>query len=160
MRITCPNLKFFLITLLVFLLMVSCRKDEGDVIPDVLVDSHIDLNDPQFASLSAIGNHALVDATTNNLGIYAAGYDGNGIIIYRAQLDEFFAYDRTCPWEYSIDQSSIRINVDGIYAICPECGSNYALPSFGTPVSGPSTYPLKVYKTSFDGRFIHVYNSY
>ncbi|HUS86399.1 MAG TPA: hypothetical protein VMW76_04080 [Bacteroidales bacterium] len=136
----------------------SCNKEEYDVIPDVAVDFYIDLDDPLFASLGAIGNSVLIDANTNNLGMYAAGFDGNGIILYRAQLDEFFAYDRTCPHDYALNQSSIRVNVDGIYAICPECETNYALPGFGTPVSGPSKYPLKVYKASFNGQYVHVYN--
>ena len=155
---TFSKLRIFLVITVLTFGVGSCNKDEYDVIPDVTVDFYIDLNDPLFVNLGAIGNSVLIDAGTNNIGQFAAGFDGNGIIVYRAQLDEFLAYDRTCPHDYALNQSSIRINVDGIFAICPECESNYALPGFGTPVSGPSKYPLKVYKTSFDGQYVYVYN--
>ncbi len=153
------NLKIFFIISLLLFGNISCNKEENDVIPNVIVDFYIDLNDPVFFDLNAIGNHVLVNASTNNMGIYAAGYDNNGIIIYRAQADEFLAYDRTCPHDYAINNQSIAVNIDGIYAECPVCKTLFALPSFGTPTSGPSKYPLKVYRTSFNGQFIHVYNT-
>jgi len=153
------NLKFFLLSMVLLFILGSCNKEKLDVIPDVVVDFYIDLNDPVFFDLNAIGNHVLVDKTTNNLGYVAAGFDDNGIIVYRSQLDEFLAYDRTCPYDYAIKGLSIAVDVDGIYAECPECGSLFALPSFGSPSSGPSNYPLKVYKTSFSGQFVHVYNN-
>jgi nitrite reductase/ring-hydroxylating ferredoxin subunit len=89
---------------------------------------------------------------------YAGGYDGNGIIIYRSLPDEFNAYDRTCPHDYVINNLSKKVNIDFIEAICPECSTHYALSSFGTPISGPGNYPLKNYKTRFDGRYITVWN--
>ena len=138
----------------------SCTKDELDVIPDVIIDFYIDLTDPLFFDLNAIANHVLIDRNTNNWGYTAAGFDDNGIIVYRAQADEFMAYDRTCPYDYAVKGSSIQVDVDGIYAVCPECDSHFALPSFGSPTSGPSNYPLKLYKTSFTGQFVHVYNNY
>lgn len=152
------KLSIFLFICIFSVSLSSCNKQENDVIPDVTVDFHIDLNDPEFFDLNAIGNHVLVNYNTNNLGYKASGYDNNGIIVYRSQLDEFIALDRTCPHDYVRDGSSIAVDVDGIYAECPLCSSTYALPSFGTPVSGPSKYPLKMYRTSFNGRFVHVTN--
>lgn len=141
-------------------LIASCKKSELDVIPNVLVDFTIDINDPEFISLNAITNYVLVDQYTNNFGYRAAGYDGNGIIVYRSGLDEFLAYDRTCPHDYSLSRTSIAVDTVKFenYVICPECNSRYVLPSFGAPSEGPSKYPLKIYKTSFDGRFVRVYN--
>jgi len=152
------KLRIFLLICIFSLFHFSCNKDENDVIPDVLVDFYIDLNDPEFFDLNAIGNHVLVNSSTNNLGYKASGYDNNGIIVYRAQVDEFIALDRTCPHNYVLDGTSIAVNVDGIYAECPLCNSTYALPSYGTPASGPSRYPLKMYRTSFTGQFVHVTN--
>ena len=150
---------FFFIILALGISISSCNK-KNDVIPDTYVSFSIDLYDPEFLVLSAIGSSITVDAHTNNLGSGAAGYDGNGIIIH-AGVDEFFAYDRTCPHDYALNKMSIRVNIDStnsLYALCPKCGTLFALSAGGTPASGPSRYPLKNYKTSFYGRNIFVSN--
>ncbi|MBS0010386.1 MAG: hypothetical protein KFF49_03195 [Bacteroidales bacterium] len=152
------KLSIFLLISIFSLFHSSCHREKYDVIPDVLVDFYIDLTDPEFFDLNAIGNFVLIDSSTNNMGYKAAGYDGNGIIVYRAQPDEFIALDRTCPHDYVLDRTSIAVEVDGIYAECPLCGSSFALPSYGTPSSGPSQYPLKIYRARFTGQFVHVSN--
>jgi hypothetical protein len=148
----------FLILIVFALISSSCKKNKNDVIPDVYVDFYIDLNDPEFFDLNAIGNADTVSSATNNWGIYSAGYDNNGIIVYRATLDEFYAYDRTCPYDYEVNKKSFKVKIDGIFAVCPECATKYALPSFGTPYSGVGRYPLKNYKTYFNGQIVHVWN--
>jgi nitrite reductase/ring-hydroxylating ferredoxin subunit len=153
------KIRFFLI-ITIFAVAVACNK-KNDVIPDVTVDFMLDINDPEFVQLNAIGGSVTVDAGTNNWGIYAAGYNGNGIIISRG-VDEFYAYDRTCPHDYAANEASVRINIDAsgfAKAVCPQCKTSYELISFGTPASGVGRYPLKNYKTSFDGRWIRVWNN-
>lgn len=150
---------FFFVAGLITLILSSCDNSENDIIPDVYVDFTIDLMDPEFTNLSLIGNSDTIDASTNNWGNRSAGYDGNGIIIYCGP-DEYSAYDRTCPYDYANNSMSIKIKVDFTVAICPDCGTRYALSSFGTPLSGPGKYPLKNYKTSFaEGRYIRVWNN-
>jgi nitrite reductase/ring-hydroxylating ferredoxin subunit len=153
------NLKLFFVVVLIIFISCSCNKEKYDVIPDVYVDFTIDLYDVEFSNLNAIGNYAYIDARTNNWGQSAAGYDGNGIIVYSNTLDTFAAYDRTCPHDYAVNGKSIKVNTDFTLAVCPECGTSFALTANGTPASGPSQYPLKNYKTSFDGRFVHVWNN-
>jgi len=136
----------------------SCNKNKNDVIPDVDVDFNLDLNDPQFVNLNAMGGSDTVDSRTNNWGQLAAGFNGNGIIIYRGP-DEFYAYDRTCPYDYAVNSLSIKVKIDFTLAVCPKCGTTYALAAFGTPASGIGRYPLKNYRTSFDGRFVRVWNN-
>ena len=135
----------------------SCKKNKNDVIPDVYIDFTLDLNDPEFVNLNALGGADTIDARTNNWGISAAGYNSNGIIIYRGP-DEFYAYDRTCPHDYAVNSLSIKVKIDFTLAVCPKCGTTYALAANGTPASGIGRYPLKNYKTSFDGRFVRVWN--
>jgi len=138
--------------------LYSCNNADNDIIPDVYVEFTIDLMDPEFVNLSAIGNSDTIDASTNNWGNRSAGYDGNGIIIYSGP-DEYYAYDRTCPYDYSVNNSSVKVKLDAAVAICPVCGTRYALSAYGTPLSGPGKYPLKNYKTSFeDNRYIRVWN--
>ena len=147
-----------LITVLTAVSLNSCKKSKNDVIPDVYVDFYLNLGDPEFFDLNAIGNAKIITSSTNNWGSDAAGYGGNGIIVYRSTLDEFYAYDRTCPYDFAVNGKSIKVNIDGIFAVCPECGTTYALPSYGTPYSGVGRYPLKNYKTIFNGQIVHVWH--
>lgn len=156
--ITFLRFRLFFLTGLSILFLNSCSKSENDVIPDVFVDFTIDLLDPEFTSLSVIGVSDTVDASTNNWGYRSAGFDGNGIIIYSGP-DEYYAYDRTCPHDYSLNGLSVKVKVDPTVAICPKCGTTYALSAYGSPLSGPGRYSLKNYKTRFDSdRFIRVWN--
>lgn len=155
------KLSIFLVLIFLLGISYSCKKPRGDVIPYVYVNFTLDLLDPEFLPLAAPANYVLVDANTNLIGIYGAGYDGNGIIVYRASMDEFYAFDRTCPHDYAISNTSIAVDTiyGEFYVKCPLCESEYVLPSFGNPTKdGPSKYPLKNYRTTFDGRFVHVYN--
>ena len=148
---------FFLFTMTLAFFMISCSKDKNDVIPDVYVNFTLDINDPEFVNLTAIGSDT-VDAQTNNWGSGAAGFDGNGIILYNGG-DAFYAYDRTCPYDYEVNGLSVKVNIDFTIAVCPKCGTTYSLSASGTPASGIGRYPLKNYKTSFDGRFLRVWNN-
>jgi hypothetical protein len=152
-----PKIRFFLITVTLAVILSSCNK-KNDVIPDTTVDFYLDINDPEFVALSGIGGHVIVTSQTNRLGAYAAGFDYNGIIVYASDIDVFNAYDRTCPYDYAVNSKSIKINVDFTMAVCPQCSTYYALSAGGTPYSGPGRYPLKNYRTSFDGRYIRVRN--
>jgi nitrite reductase/ring-hydroxylating ferredoxin subunit len=150
---------FFFLSLISAVAAVSCSRDENDVIPDVYVEFTIDLLDPEFVSLLAIDVSDTIDATTNNWGSRSAGYDGNGIIIYSG-AEEYYAFDRTCPYDFAVNGLSIKIKTDlsGV-AFCPQCGTRYALSVYGTPVSGPGKYPLKNYSTSFEEeRYVRVWN--
>ena len=148
---------FFIITMALATTLSSCKKNKNDVIPNVYTDFTLDLNDPEFVNLNALGGADTIDARTNNWGISAAGYNSNGIIIYRGP-DEFYAYDRTCPHDYAVNNLSIKVKIDFTLAVCPKCGTTYALAAFGTPASGIGRYPLKNYRTSFDGRYVRVWN--
>jgi nitrite reductase/ring-hydroxylating ferredoxin subunit len=157
-----PKITLFFIALSFACSLSSCKKNKNDVIPDVYVDFTIDLADPEFVILTSVGQTLTVNENTNNFGSRAAGYSGNGIIIHSG-VGEFFAYDRTCPYDYAELGSAIRINIDNtnsLYAVCPQCKTKYGLPVNGTPAEGIGRYPLKNYKTSFDGRRLRVWNKY
>jgi nitrite reductase/ring-hydroxylating ferredoxin subunit len=153
------KIRFFLILLALTFCLSSCNK-KNDVIPDTYVNFTLDLNDPEFVNLSGFGGSVMVGSTTNNWGIAAAGYDGNGIIICYG-VEEFYAYDRTCPHDYVNNGLSIKVSVDpknSTIAICPKCGTKYGLTVGGTPASGVGRYPLKNYKTSYVGNYVTVWN--
>jgi nitrite reductase/ring-hydroxylating ferredoxin subunit len=148
---------FFLFSLSLAISMSSCSKAKNDVIPDVYVNFTIDLTDPEFVNLTAIGCDT-VNAQTNNWGTGAAGFNGNGIIVYNGG-DDFYAYDRTCPHDYEVNGINVKVKADFTIATCPKCGTIYSLSASGTPASGVGQYPLKNYRTSFDGRFLRVWNN-
>ena len=150
---------FFFIAAALAISLGSCNK-KNDVIPNTYVNFTLDLNDPEFVNLSAFGGSVTVNSSTNNWGAGAAGFDGNGIIICYG-VDEFYAYDRTCPHDYVNNSLSIKVNIDpgnSTIAICPKCGTKYGLTVGGTPVTGVGRYPLKNYRTSFQGNYVIVWN--
>lgn len=153
------KIRFFLFSLALIITLSSCNK-KNDVIPDTYVNFTLNLNDPEFVNLSGFGGSVTVDSRTNNWGSGAAGYDGNGIIICNG-VDEYYAYDRTCPHDYIVNSLSIKVNIDptnSTIAICPKCSTKYALTVGGTPASGIGRYPLKNYKTNLQGNLVIVWN--
>lgn len=164
MRLSVSNLRLFFVISLFALLSSSCNKEKNDIIPDITVDFTIVSSDPEFFDLfSTVGTSAIITSAHSYLpgSIGTGGFDGNGIIVYNTgdPYLTFYAYDRTCPHCYNADGSSIAVNVDGVYAICPKCSTNYALPGSGQPTAaGPGQYYLKNYHTSYSGTSIRVWN--
>lgn len=155
---TNSKIVFFSVIVIISILGKSCSHDDTDVIPDVYVDFTIDLQDPEFSGLMVSGSFDTIDANTRNWGDRAAGYGGNGIIVY-AGTGGFFAYDRTCPFDYAINNLTVKVKVDFAEAVCPECGTRYVLAAFAVPVSGTKSYPLKNYNTILeDERYLRVWN--
>ncbi|RLD36029.1 MAG: hypothetical protein DRI73_01470 [Bacteroidetes bacterium] len=150
------KLNIFLLLVLIFVIY-ACKKDTKSVIPETYVDFTIRLTDPLFNDLNAIGNSVIV--TSNYNGFNSAGYNNHGIIVYRASQTEFYAFDRTCTFEEKLDQTVKLESPVDLSVECPECGSEFVLPSYGAPtVDGPAIHPLKQYYTSFDGNLLWVYN--
>jgi hypothetical protein len=153
------KIRLFSITIALALILSSCSK-KNDVIPDTYVNFTLNLNDPEFVNLSGFGGSVTVDSHTNNWGSGAAGFNGNGIIICYG-VEEFYAYDRTCPHDYAVNNLSVRVNIDpanSTIAVCPKCGTKYGLTVGGTPASGIGKYPLKNYRTVFQGNYVTVTN--
>jgi len=155
---TRSKIRFFFILSIITLLPVSCDREKNDVIPDEYVDFTLDMMD--FLNIYGIIGSDTVDASDLRIDrgrTYAGGFDGNGIIIYFGG-DVYYAYDRTCPHDYVVNGLSVKVNIDFTIATCPKCGTTYALSASGAPASGPGKYYLKNYRTSFDGRYLNVWN--
>ena len=159
-NIVADRTKIRIFFIILALLPCSCENNRNDVIPDVYIDFTIDLNDIEFVNLSTMFGSVYVNSGTNNWGLKAGGYNGNGIIVFAGPTDEYYAYDRTCPHDYYVNKLSAKVSVaDMIFADCPKCKTRYALTNGGTPVSDSiGRYPLKNYKTSFGGNYLRVWN--
>ena len=142
------NKKLVILTLtfsLTIILFFSCRKDPYPLIPNVYVNLHINVNSALYNDLNSVGGY-----------IYLTG--GNkGIIVYRNSIDEFKAFERTCPYDPDAETARIVVDQSRLFAVDSTCTSEFLLLD-GSVHNGPSTLPLKQYKTSFDGEILHIYN--
>lgn len=127
--------------------MFGCINDQQQIVPNVNVDVYINLDLPQFSFLGSI----------NNAIIYPnAGYNRNGVIIYRNSTDEFSAYDATCP-QHIETKTAVKLDDNGAggQATCPHCKTIYYFYDYGRASKG---YPLKRYNVNKSGNTVYVYN--
>lgn len=140
-------LSLFVISAILALIILACNKDEEDKlnIPYVFVDLTID---PKFNNLNNVGD----------VEVFTGGY--RGVIIYRASLEEFIAFERTCTYDPEKICSKLYIDPGSqILAIDTCCGSTFLLLD-GIPTKGPATIPLLQYRTQYDpvNSLLRVYN--
>lgn len=139
------KLRFFLILMSGIILFQSCTKETSDVVPETYINIvlYSDITTQIGISQSRIITNTMVP-------VNSLGYDNNGIIIYRNSQNEYFAYDRTCT--YHIEESiAVNLWTNPMFAVCPKCNTKYQLFWSGIPADeGPSVYPLKQYKASYN----------
>ena len=125
----------------------ACYPHDEAPIPEVYVDSYLDLLDPYYNATS-------FEATYD----YEGNLIGNGGIVVYYDGYEYYAFDRMCPYENST--SCLVYNMGDGTAICPDCHSVYLIASPSCSViSGPSPWSLKRYNTRVvKDDFLHIYN--
>lgn len=127
------------------LLLSGCRKASSGGVPPVNVDIAINVNNPSYVDLSVPGGW-----------IYLSG-GSQGLIVYRASVDEFVAMDRHCPYQPS---DLCRVFVDDTEVIARDtlcCNSAFVITD-GSVVEGPAALNLQRYNTSFNGTTLRIYN--
>ena len=132
---------------IVLLTTPSCSKNDNrhPTIPEVVVNFSINPNSTEFIELNSPGGWAYV----------TGGY--RGILIYRLTLNEFLAFERTCPYDPGEPGARVEVEASNVTLWCPECNSKYIMLD-GSPFEGPSQYLLKQYQTTYDGNLLYVYN--
>lgn len=139
------KLQLILMTLILF--ASSCKKNNGNPIPNIPFDITIDINLPSYSALTGVGGYA-----------YAIG-GSRGIIIYRRSIEEFVAFDRhspedpdaLCPQPLYPDTSNFLVLVDS-------CSQKRFSLYDGSPMSG-SEFGLRQYQTEFNGsNLLRIYN--
>jgi hypothetical protein len=135
--------KKFLIVCIVIL--AGCKKST-DQIPPATVDFYIYLSQPDFQMLNTVGNF-----------VYVTG-GVKGIIVYHKSIDEFAAYERSCPYDPNVDAAKVEVDSSGLGLIDYNCGSRYNILD-GSIVNGPTAYPLRQYYCEYDGvSTLHIHN--
>lgn len=126
------------------LALTACEKDFKSSVPDVPVYFQGYLAQPDLSSLTIL--------TAVKIPNY--GYRRHGILIYRNEMETFWAFDATCP--HDLIDGSVEISKDKPHEVtCPICKKVYSLMNGGITTDGE---PLKRYKTTFSGQTITVYN--
>ncbi len=132
------------------IICLTCSKDENPV-PKTNANFWLyNINsDPEYTTLKAPYNALIV----------SGGYKKNGIIIYRLKtenaIDDFVAYDITCPYE--TNTCAMKWNIkDMFYCTCSCCGSKFNL-NGGYMEKGPAKYPLRKFNCDYIDDNIHIY---
>lgn len=131
---------------LFFVTLGSCIEEEERIIPYTHVDIRINLSLPQYYALNIINNAIIIPYV---------GYNQNGVIVYRLNQEEFFAFDATCPQHVHTSTAIAIDDNDPGNAICPYCNKVYILLNLGYVEGG---YPLQRYRTSLHGTELRIYN--
>ena len=138
-----PKIRIFLISGLLLVLGLQCKKSDR-VIPNVSVHVVID-----EVTLSTLG--------VGSSMIYAGNAGIRGIIVYRSDLYEYKAYERLCT-NYPNDTCTVKLDTDGLTAVCPCCGSEFSMPGDGAVIKSPARWPLKEYQTTYLGGRLYIDN--
>jgi nitrite reductase/ring-hydroxylating ferredoxin subunit len=133
-------------SVLVLLPMGGCYKEQQhETIPNVAVDLYIDVNSTLYLQLNTVGGWLYL----------TGGY--KGILVYRLSDYEFVAFDRTCPYDPYENNSRLEMDAGNLIVVDTVCDSKFVIID-GTVFEGPSTLPMKQYRTDFDGTILHIYN--
>ena len=132
------------LTLLVTL-AASCGKSERCAVPIGLTNFQVDPNSSYYQGLNTVGGY-----------MYLTG-GHRGIAVVRTGLDQFVAYERTCPADST---SAVEFGDDwgGSILECPKCHTLFNVYADGIPVDGgATTCPLYQYATTYSGGTLWVY---
>ena len=135
------RLQFIFLSLV---LTLGCRDNNTNRIPDVPVNIAINVLQPDFFNLSVPSGW-----------VYITG-GSRGIIVYRKTQDEFIALERHSPYQPE-DNCAVTVDADGVLISDP-CSDSKWLISDGTIVQGPTSMPLRTYRTSFSNPILYITN--
>ena len=144
--------RFTKVAISVFILLsaITCTKDQNTFLPSVRVNLYISL--ANYNHLKIPGNSILFQ---NHQGV-------NGIIVVcvNPDLQQYCAYDATCPNEkdftgvIKVDPVKNLVSPPGtvyssaFFGVCNKCGSEFNLLANGQPNKGPAVHYLQSYNIS------------
>lgn len=133
---TIPTLKSVARIVLLLLILSGCRGENNDIVPNVLVDLTLNLNNPSYQPVTVVGGH-----------LFIPGQAYRGIVLFRSSLNEFKAFDMACT--YMPSQSCHTIGLDSATSLlqCGCCTSRFNFE--GQLLQGPASLPLKAYRTLY-----------
>ena len=126
-----------------FVITLSCDKIQDSQVPNV----------PFFFTINlTIANELTIPGNS----VYFPGGGYGGVIVYCADIDEYYAYDATCTYEIN---QTCKVKNSGVLGECPCCGSKFLFTGGAYPAKGPAAAPLRQYNVSKINSFtLRVYN--
>lgn len=138
-----------LIALIIAIITVSAcssddtRRNRNPYIPSYSFQVELNLNLPSYSDLRYVGGVQYVNL---------AGAGLNGIIVYNRDGNNYSAYEATCPNQ--IPTTCSRLEIDGLYVICPCDNVRYSL----IDGFGPAEWPLVSYRVVKNGDILIISN--
>ena len=118
----------------------------------VYLDINIAAEYPHFVPANTM---QYMTFTTGKLITDRIGY--GGILVVTGFDEKYYAFDLACPVEC---QRDVRVEIDGLYAICPKCGEKYdnIFYGIGNPIDGISHEALRRYTCYYSNGILHISN--
>lgn len=122
-------------------LLAACQPEmSDDPIPFVAFpDFVVNLQAPEYQSLSAVGGYAEIDA----IGV-------RGVIVYRQSTSTYLAFERNCSFRPNEACATVNVHASKLYMIDPCCNSSFSFDN-GSPTGGVASRPLRQYSTGLVG---------
>lgn len=136
------KIKNFLIFSVFISILISCKTETTQVIPNVPVDVIIDKN--QLLSMGA-----------GTVILKEGGF--KGLMIIKISESEYKAFDRCCT-NYPNDEAAVNLISNSTTAACPICKSTFQLFAEGQVLNGPAPYALQQYRAVYDGTRLRISN--
>lgn len=146
----------------VTILILNCCDDDFDYyVPEVPVNIELNINN-ELMHLG-VGETVIIvpDSLADNFGklIYANPkmrsfripwrVFGNGVIIYRAEIGTYLAYDRTCTYKPFEENCGVTLANNMLLPTCPCCGSKFMITARGVATrDSKAVRPLMPLQTS------------
>lgn len=151
------NYRYLYILITTAMLLTGCeRTNWRSSVPDFPIRLEINTTVGMYVNFvpENVTSYLIVDAggfhlngITQPLTVQDA-YGYAGTVVYIDGVHPYGAYDLCCPHCVKRDKPCI---VDGMYAICPECGEEYDIYlGNGVPMHGIANEPLKQYKATYN----------
>lgn len=142
------------ITLIIFLTIVSCSKE--DEFPDIHVNESI------FIASGGVGSAEYINFYGNLYAWEIINGGVGGIIIVQGHNDTFMAYDRACTYENNLEDINSNCIISEtedqyVFSCTVCCNSKFSILD-GSVSEGPANRGLKAYNTYFDGTHLHITN--
>ncbi|KPK88076.1 MAG: hypothetical protein AMS27_00560 [Bacteroides sp. SM23_62_1] len=146
----------------------SCKDNNKDYVPYVPVNLVLDLQTD--LSYLGVGETAIITPNEYGFGVLhfaspkypeiTLGQEvyGNGLIVYRFDINEFVTYDITCTFNATTDYCALDMDDTWLIPKCPCCQSEFNILLEASPVSGPAALPLKAYTTFIRNNQLYIKN--
>lgn len=141
----------YITTLIVALCLTACDGSMNSSINGypVNLDINIAAEYPHFVPDNIM---QYMTFTSGRLLSDRVGY--GGILVITGLDAKYHAFDLSCPVECRRD---IRVEVDGLFAVCPMCGEKYDIfYGIGNPTQGIAHETLRRYTCLYTNGILHV----